>query len=224
MKTRLNRGFTLIELLVVITIIAILAGLAVPAMQSVIEKGHMVKASNNAKQIVLALKSYSADNHGLYPDVQKNNPPQTSNDAFRALFRSGILSDERIFGCSLSRFNGDDVIGTAPDFDQALASGENHWAMTAGLTDASAGNAPLVFENPVTDSWPPVWDADAAGRPLEGRAWKSGRIIIARNDGSVTSEPLASTTGDSVNVRPYENGKDLFTQFSEQGTFLNIQK
>ena len=69
MKTRIQQGFTLIELLVVITIIAILAGLALPTFTKIQEKGNMTKAISNCRQIITVLRIYSSDNNGNYPDV-----------------------------------------------------------------------------------------------------------------------------------------------------------
>lgn len=51
MKIKRNQAFTLIELLVVITIIAILASLAVPAFTMVQTQGNQMKGVNNCKQI-----------------------------------------------------------------------------------------------------------------------------------------------------------------------------
>jgi prepilin-type N-terminal cleavage/methylation domain-containing protein len=226
MKTMLhrNRGFTLLELLVVISIIASLTALAIPAIGKVQTAGHMATATSNAKNIVVALKTYAADHHGLYPDSDRAAAPETSNDAFRLLFKAGAIKDERIFGSSVSQYRPDGDFGSAPDYEKALEAGENHWALTAGLSDATDGPVPVVFENPVSTSWPPMWNAKAAGTAVEGRSWSGGRIIVARNDGSCGSEALESADGDNVPLKPNGSGKDLFTQFTEQGRFLDIQR
>lgn len=52
------QGFTLIELLVVIAIIAILAGVLLPALNSVFKKADVAKALNDVKSLELAWKAY----------------------------------------------------------------------------------------------------------------------------------------------------------------------
>jgi len=217
MKTKRNQAFTLIELLVVITIIAILASLAVPAFTMVQTQGNQMKGVNNCKQIILSLKQFSKDNNSQYPDSVANpltgSMAQNANDAFRFMIQEQIVTDERIFGCPAG-YNPDNNIGQAPNYGNALMPGENHWAMTGNQTDTTVGNMPIVFENPSSPSWPPLWNADVAGQIAPGRTWPGGKIIIGRNDGSVAVEALAGKRG-MIGPKIMAGGFNLFTQASQ---------
>ena len=166
----------------------------------------MAFATSRAREVIVALHAYAADHNGRYPD--SIGEVETANDAFRELFKPAsssaisVLKQERIFSAASSPYEPDDNIGSPPDFEEALKAGENHWSMVAGLNANSNGASPLMFENSANyTTWPPRWNCDRAGQKKEGRAWKSGRIIIGRNDGSAAAELLESTKGDDVGLR-----------------------
>ncbi|MCK6487169.1 MAG: type II secretion system GspH family protein [Planctomycetes bacterium] len=62
-----QRGFTLIELLVVISIVAILAGMLLPAVNLVRSAAKQANCISNNRQIGLALINYTTDWEGAFP-------------------------------------------------------------------------------------------------------------------------------------------------------------
>lgn len=223
MRKGLKKGFTLIELLVVITIIAILASLAVPTFGRIQERGNITKGISNARQIITALRIYSSDHNGNYPDVaatsaepDPDNPvdASSSNGIFKTLFTEQILDNEMIFGCPVSKFgNPDGKVGA--DGKDALMANENHWSFTTGASDSASGSLPLVYENGVSDVWNPTWDPQAAGTTAKGRSWSGGKVIIGQNDSSVALQQLDSKTTASG----LKGGDDnLFARFTAGGS------
>src|SRR5882724_6620240 len=69
-------AFTLIEILIVISIVAILAGLLLPALASAKAKSKQIGCVNNLKQVALGFQMYAADNDGRLPE----NPPAGGGD------------------------------------------------------------------------------------------------------------------------------------------------
>ncbi len=64
----MKKGFTLVELLVVITILAVLAGTALPFVQSYVEESRVAKAKADLEEISRALVVYET-REGEYPDT-----------------------------------------------------------------------------------------------------------------------------------------------------------
>lgn len=184
MKKRSAAAFTLIELLVVISIIAVLAGIALPVYTQVQERGAQTKDLSNAKQIALGLKLYAGDNDGLYPVAV-----ESSNDAFAKLVPQYIPT-EKIFYLAKSKWTPtppDEVFGTGSDGAPAstnLDTGENHFAYVNNLTDTSNPNFPLIADGFAAGS-PGTYTNDETAK---GGVWKGKKAIVVRADLSASVE------------------------------------
>jgi prepilin-type N-terminal cleavage/methylation domain-containing protein/prepilin-type processing-associated H-X9-DG protein len=79
-----RRGFTLIELLCVIALIAILAGILLPATNGIITRAYDTKCANNLRQIGVGANSAAVDNNNTYPliefDADGNTVSNTMGD------------------------------------------------------------------------------------------------------------------------------------------------
>jgi hypothetical protein len=134
-----------------------------------------------AYQIHQALSAYAATHDQKFPTAE-----QTSNDAFRELFRVELMDDEKLFFVQGSAWHGnlrraDGDLGTKEDgFALALAPGENHFAYTTGLTsDGSDGTIPIVMDG-FTDTVG-RWSKDPKER---GGVWKGQYQVIVRVSGA----------------------------------------
>jgi prepilin-type N-terminal cleavage/methylation domain-containing protein len=67
-KRKSRRGFTLIELLVVISVISVLTGILLPALNKVRRQARALLATSNQRQIVSAVNLFAADHDDRYPE------------------------------------------------------------------------------------------------------------------------------------------------------------
>jgi hypothetical protein len=210
-KSSLSRS----EMITGIVLVLLLCVLAMAAHARIREQRQIPGPVANCRHILLTIRLYAADEGGRYPDASVPGA-KDSNTVFRELIKVGSVEDEKFFGCGATCFVPDGNIGKAPDYARAVEPGENHWAMTKGLNDKSPGGVPLVYENPAEATWPPTWNADAAGMMVKGRSQNGGKVIIGTNDTSVQLMTLASPRRGKVHLKSLgSEGLDLFSQWTQ---------
>lgn len=194
MNKHTTPAFTLIELLIVITIIAVLASIALPAYTGIQERANQTKDLSNSKQIALALRQFAIDNNGSYPTKSSGADYSTapdltstsnSNEALWWLFPN-YLQSEDIFSVAGSKWtpanpdNRIDPAGAAGRID-TLKAGENNYAYVAGLTDTSNPAFPLLADGFKATAPVPIYDPSKAQK---GGVWAAKKAIVALCDGS----------------------------------------
>ena len=91
-----KRGFTIIELLVAIAIIAILAGMLLPALGVARESARSARCSSNLKQLGVAFAVYTSANDGFYPCARWKTGAKTRWIGALSKYIGGSVEDPSI--------------------------------------------------------------------------------------------------------------------------------
>ena len=202
-------AFTLIELLVVISIIAILAGIALPVFSEVQVKGAQANVLSNSKQVGLACRLWADDYNGTYPGYElDNNSKLTStqlsdaNSVFAQLFEAGYMTTEKVFFCAKSKFTPvppDEKFATTAEI---LKAGENHFAYVLGHNTTSNANFPLIADGFASEGQH-TYDKDPEKK---GGVWKGKKAIVVHCDNSAE----IAIVNKNLKVSGNPQGDDLF--------------
>ena len=214
-------AFTLIELLVVISIIAILAGIALPVFGSVMEKSRATSCASNLKQLGLGVAAYLNDS-----EEQIFSSTQTGDKAWPAVLQEKYVTNWKVFRCPFDKR----PEANAPKASIPVSYGINVNVLTQpGGTGNWDGNfsklaAPsqlilmAAAMDPATKTVP-VFKGNA-GEPVSlpqptavklGTHSKRGMINVLFADSHVATMPYRSVTNpeDFTYVTPDSNGKVL---------------
>jgi prepilin-type N-terminal cleavage/methylation domain-containing protein/prepilin-type processing-associated H-X9-DG protein len=119
-------GFTLLEILVVLVIVGVLAGLAVPMYQRVVEGGRATGCISNLRNIGAALNLYLAENNMTMPTLKAG--------------RASLDDDVPVIDNTLQKYAQEKAIFACPSDKKYAAATGTSYSWNSGLNGQSATN------------------------------------------------------------------------------------
>jgi len=179
-KHKVN-SFTLVELLVVISIIGLLAGLAVPAIQGGLDKAKQGVDVSNARQLGIIFFSEANDNNGIYrvnTDLTNTQAAGDFTTIVKAMVSNGLITTPKILSGQ----------GAVPATSTNNINAPNiAFAYVPNLTTSDDGNLLLILtKGPTSLSSSNIALADSY-------PWKRKGLVVYRVGNS--AEFIKSGTG-----------------------------
>lgn len=183
-------SFTLVELLVVISIIGLLAGLAVPAIQGGLDKAKQGVDVSNARQLGIIFFSEANDNNGLYrvnSDLTNTQAAGNFLTIIQGMVSNGILTTPKILSGQ----------GTVPATStNNIKAGNIAFGYVPNLTTSDDGNIPLILsKGPTTLSSMNIALQDSY-------PWKKKGLVVYRvgNSAEFIKSGTAGAPAGSANI------------------------
>jgi len=154
MKAKKN-GFTLIELMMVVSIIAILASIAMPKFADLLEKAQEGSLKGNLGSMRSALSIYYSDNQGLYP-VCSDPWPNPSSVVFTGTLAPNYIPTIPAVNNTLHLPTNHVVCDASADIDSGSPHDGDGWYFD-GVTPNDPQNGTIWVACDHTDTIGTIW-------------------------------------------------------------------
>ena len=171
----LSIAFTLVELLVVISIIGLLAGLAVPAISGGLKSAKAGACLSNLHQIGVATMAYAADNSFKLPDAGTGTSDMWA-DKLATFISTTTKSKKSIFVCpgalkTVSEATGGNIAITYGMHGGLMPKGGSGSNITCVVRQSEVILCADMCQNPANKGWspfsienPPIISSQTAGK------------------------------------------------------------
>lgn len=180
-----THAFTLIELLVVISIIAILAGFAMPVFSRALEKGRATECKNNLQNVGKGILTFMNDSDGTMFALAS-----TGENAWPTLIQSKYVKDWKVFRSPFDKVTATRASGNIPPVPVSYGLNQKIFDTFEGKWKTS-GSA-LILGAPAVDT---AVTGKTVGFQADAFSDKNVKITLP------TGERLGTHGGrDSINV------------------------
>jgi len=204
-KQAVSIAFTLVELLVVISIIGLLAGLAVPAINSGLKSAKAGACLSNLHQIGVATLAYTADNNFKLPDAGSGTTDMWA--AKIANFMGGDTKKKNnVFVCpgalkSVSEATGADIAITYGVHGGLMPKGGTASNITCVIRQSEVILAADMCQDPGNKGWSPY-------------CLENPSIVVSQSGGRSGSMDLSAAIATSTDA---DSGNSAWMRYRHSG-------
>jgi len=200
-----NIAFTLVELLVVISIIGLLAGLAVPAINGGLKSAKAGACLSNLHQIGVATMAYAADNSFKLPNAGSGTSDMWATQ-LATFISTGTKSKKSIFVCpgcekTVVEATGNDVAVTYGVHNGLMPKGGTASNISSVVRSTEVILAGDVCQNPGNKGWSPFCIEQPS--IISSQTGKGGSIDLT----SPITVGTDSDNGNNPSLRYRHSGK-----------------